>query len=215
VCEHVWNDLITNVQPGWQEVDDDTQEFDDDDDTRRLEFRAVPDQQDILRLSAELITPRPGLQLILPGMKPGKRSLGGYSTNILTRRLQQNDSSRLAGCDVEWYTDGRMTNATRLWPVWKVRKESGSALMPEILKELCIAEEVTQRLLEEKGLCFGCDSAASEICLPLFGIVLYARLMIPNRMDLDCEDLADTWGAYQSKTELEWKACVEAYDTQS
>jgi hypothetical protein len=203
--DEVWDDLINNVQPGWQDPEDERR--------RRRQLLAVGEADEASLAFVERITPTPGPQLVLYEFSnelsfsgPGSNMLSGF----LERRLQEDVSSRLAGCDVEWYTDGRMANETRLWPVWKVKNgEENTALEPRILRELCLSEETTQRHLEEQGLCFGCEESDSGRCLPPHSIVLYARLMVPQGMDMDCENLANAWGPYQADTETEWKACVE------
>jgi hypothetical protein len=196
--ENTWSDLTENVQRGWHE------DYDEDYRRRLAEIEAAP----AMTLTKALFGRQSSHQMY------NRRHLPSWQndalTNFLTRRLQLESSTRLSGCDTEWYTDGRMTNETRLWPVWKVTKKGDTALEPAILKELCLSEEVTQLLLEEKGLCFGCEeSAAGRRCLPPYGPVFYARALIPNGMDMDCEALAAAWAPYQAETELEWKDCVE------
>ena len=188
-----WEELINNVQPGWEE-----DELNDD---RRL-------------VESETVTPAS----ITKGHGRGrtsKRELPpsakrNHLSNFLARRLQEEgDDGSLAGCDTDWYFDGRMDNETRLWPVWKVATRTDTALDPEILEELCLAEETTQRVLEEKGLCFGCEDSAARKCLPPHSIVLYARAIVTNGMTLSCGELANAWAPYQQQTEAEWKECVE------
>ncbi len=89
--------------------------------------------------------------------------------------------------------------------MWQTQKSSDTALDPRLIHDICVAEESTQRVLEEKGLCFGCTDG----CLPPFSIVLYARLQVDNGMAMDCEELSQAWAPFQASTEEQWKTCVE------
>jgi hypothetical protein len=120
-------------------------------------------------------------------------------------RLLEEQAYLLPGCDIDWYSSSNITDHIRLWPVWKTQKKTDTALSPQVIHDICVAEENTQRHLEEKGLCFGCD----EGCLPPYSIVFYARLRVPNGIGLSCQELRDEWGPYQAATEDEWKKCVE------
>lgn len=206
--EEAWEDLIQNVQPGWEEAE--MADDNDDDVGRRLAA--------VETVSAASIGHTTGLSRALALSDKTKSALVGNSnnkalSNFLARRLQEDDSGAFDGCDTEWYTDGRMTNQTRLWPVWKVATIADTALEPETLKELCIAEEQTQRILEEKGLCFGCEGSATRKCLPPHSIVLYARMLVPDGLTLDCDSLATAWAPFQAVTEGQWKECVDFIET--
>jgi len=141
--------------------------------------------------------------------------------------LTSSSSSSLAGCDTDWYTDGRMLNASRLWPVWKVTNaREASALDPQLLEDLCSSEEATQRILQEHNLCFGCpgeetttttessSSSSSSSCLPPYSLTLIVRLIIPNGMDMDCTTLAQTYAnlQFQKPAEQTLLQCVEAVE---
>ena len=130
---------------------------------------------------------------------------------LFQRRLQelQEDGNETDGllalveqCDLDLYSQYKKR---RLWPKWKVTQPEASALDPEVLHDLCLAEEKTQKVLEERGLCFGCGDYG---CLPPYSIVLYARLKVPQGFSMACRDLADSWAPYQSKTEERWQKCV-------
>lgn len=186
----VWEELITNVQPGWEE-----DELNDD---RRL-VESVPVTKGYRRSSASTYKREMPVS-----------SRHNHLSSLLARRLQEeSDDGTLTGCDTGWYTDGRMDNATRLWPVWKVSTKEDTALEPEILEELCLAEQTTQRVLEERGLCFGCEDSPTRKCLPPHGIVLYARVIVTNGMAMSCDELAAAWTPYLDETEAEWKDCIE------
>jgi len=109
-----------------------------------------------------------------------------------TRRLQSTNSDRLEGCDLEWYEE-ELLSETRLWPVWKVKDSSDTSLLGfNALSDLCLAEEKTQKVLEDNNLCLGCE----EGCLPPFSLVLYTRMTLEGGMDMDCNELAQAWTEY-------------------
>jgi len=197
----VWDDLLSNVQDGWDN---------DDDSSRRLEEtqRLLHEIESTSALRANLI-PHPGPQLVFNRSNKQDHSISPNSNNQIKRLLdaeQQQVNSTIAGCDVDWYTDGRMTADARLWPIWKSTALPGSALNTGALLELCLAEENTQSVLEEKGLCFGCEDGG---CLPPYGIVLYARLRVAGGLSLDCEGLSKKWSEYEEIAKSEWQVCVE------
>ena len=190
-----WEELTTNIQPGWEE-----DELNDD---RRL---AEVEMAPLVSVNNNHVH-RSDKQYKRALPISAKRT---YLSSLLGRRLQEErDGGALDACDTDWYFDGRMDNETRLWPVWKVSTKTETALSPEILKELCIEEETTQRVLEEDGLCFGCEASTERKCLPPHSIVLYARAIVANGMSLTCAELAANWSPYQEQTEAEWKRCVE------
>ena len=187
-----WEELTTQVQPGWEE-----DELNND--RRLIESGSM---------APVSITNRHGSG----GSHKRELPVGAKRNHLesfLSRRLQEEtDGGILDGCDTDWYFDGHMDNETRLWPVWRVSSNTDTALEPEILEELCLEEETTQRVLEENGLCFGCEGSTERNCLPPHSIVLYARAIVENGMTLSCVELAANWGPYQKQTELEWKECV-------
>lgn len=175
----VWDDLITNVQLGWEVADD------YEDDSRRLES----DSSDLTNDNS-----------IMNYQK--NRSLPFQLTPELKRKLQLNVEDN--GCDLEFYTSRSLTSTSRLWPLWKANSRTDSALDPDVLRDICEAEANTQALLEEKGLCFGCDVG----CLPPYSIVLYARLTVDDGFSLSCDELATAWKPFQANVEEEWITCV-------
>jgi hypothetical protein len=198
--EEVWEDLLNNVQPGWEEEDED----DDDERRRRLEQRDFVFPESQAKSLVDLLRPKADRALVKSNEH---RQLPFQMTKDLIRRLQEQSVGAFEGCDMDWYTDSNLTETARLWPVWKNVKKSNSALDPEIIHDICVAEQNTQAHLEEKGLCFGCEDEGK--CLPPYSIVLYARLTVPNGMSMSCEELQEAWVPYQESTEQEWKTCVE------
>jgi hypothetical protein len=178
--DDAWEDLLNNVQSGW-----------DEDDTAEASSRR-------LKLTGDSV--HPGGSRV----EQSQHALPFEMTSDMRRRLQE-QTDLLPGCDIDWYFSSNLTDHIRLWPLWKTQKKTDTALSPQIIHDICVAEENTQRHLEEKGLCFGCD----EGCLPPYSIVLYTRLLVPNGIGLSCQELRDEWGPYQATTEVEWKKCVE------
>jgi preprotein translocase subunit SecF len=137
-------------------------------------------------------------------LQESHRQLPFRMTTDMTRRLQD-QSDFLDGCDIDWYSSDNLTDFIHLWPIWKTEKKAVTALSPEVIRDICVAEDNTQRHLEMNGLCFGCE----EGCLPPYSIVLYARLTVTDGIGMTCQELRDAWAPYQATTEQEWKTCVE------
>lgn len=181
--EEAWENLINNVQPGWEDYDG----------SRRRRLNG--DLNNVVRVPQA----REG--------EKGNQHLPFQLTPAMRRHLQEefNDGS-FAGCDIDFYTADSLIRPTRLWPVWRNTKASNSALDPEIIYNICVAEQTTLAHLEEKNLCFGCGEGK---CLPPYSLVFYARLTVPDGMTMNCQELRDAWAPYQASVENEWKTCVE------
>ena len=175
-----WKELETNVQPGWENEDTDT-----------LERR---------RLTTSKST---GLSSFAP-MNAGRKLLPFSLDERLLQMIDQSESL-LPGCDISWYTNWtQLEKETHLWPIWQASSKKDTILDPDLLLDICASEENTQAVLEENGLCFGCDDG----CLPPFSVVLYARLTIPGGFQMKCEELSMKWSEYQASTESGWTQCV-------
>ena len=208
-----WDDLHKNIQPGWEDDDDDN----DDESSRRLstsscttsskachpETSSAGSLIDYLRPEADRIQASRYVELEEPVNKR-LQQLPFQMTPDMNRRLQD-QSDVLQGCDTSWYTSSNLTESTHLWPVWKAQKKDVSALSPQVIHDICVAEQNTQEILESKGLCFGCD----EGCLPPYSLVLYARLLVPNGLSMTCAELSEAWEPYQESVEEMWTTCVE------
>jgi hypothetical protein len=130
----------------------------------------------------------------------GKRALPFH---LDPRLLQENEG--LEGCDVSWYTNWTtLEEETHLWPIWRSESREDTIMDPDLLRDLCVAESNTQKVLETNGLCFGCEKG----CLPPYSIALYARLVVPNGFNLGCDELAEAWAEYRDTTIAEWTTCV-------
>jgi len=176
----LWDDLTQNVQPSWW-----TETEEEDDNGQRL-------------LEEEQEKPMPQPNSIKPVFQRRLEELqqtGSNSTvNGLKRIVDQ--------CDLDLYSEYRQR---RLWPKWKVTSSTASALDPDVLHDLCVSERHTQALLEDHGLCFGCNDG----CLPPYSVVLYARLKVDgDGFNMDCRKLADAWAPLQSKYEKRWTKCI-------
>jgi hypothetical protein len=199
--DEAWDELINNVQPGWDTEDDDNVD-------RRL-----------ARIEGG---PRPS---ILDAMVPKRTMIQEhivkkedalyaqkvppiFLTPALKRRLQETSETEptLAGCDLTIYDSFNMTYGSRLWPTWKVADSSKSALDADVLRDLCVAEQNTQTVLVENGLCFGCEAG----CLPPFSLVFYARLVVVGGFGMNCDELSAAWAPFQEPTENSWKECIAA-----
>jgi hypothetical protein len=185
--EDAWVDMITTVRPGW--------ETDDDDSSRRLASAPFKDAMD--GSWKAMLTPTSEF------MNFQQRKLPVQMTSWMERRLQE-DSLLMEGCDTSFYSASRLLEETHLWPIWKTKKDGLSAFDAKLINDLCVAETNTQRVLEENDLCFGCD----EGCLPPYGIVFYARLTVPDGMQMDCEELSQAWEPYEAAAQEQWLACV-------
>ena len=166
---------------------------------------------------SDLLHPKADRILSLDGSSASHqyRKLPFEMNDDFQRRLQDvHKDGVLEGCDLDYYTPEVILDDTRLWPVWKTTSSSDTAIDPQVILDICLAEENTQRILEEEGLCIPCGDTGR--CLPPFSVVFYARLSIDNGMSMTCQQLSDAWGPFQQQTVEDWKACVavlrETYD---
>jgi hypothetical protein len=178
--EEAWKDLTSNVQPSWES-------FGSQDASGRRRLRDLPTTVPI----AQAITS------------------GRYSNDPLHFNLTSQAQRRMkpeiydTACNADFYADKDLTKLSRLWPVWE--STSGRSLFdPNELRELCLAEEATQLVLSDHGLCFGCQDS----CLPPFSIVLLARLSVPHGFGMTCDELHEAWKPYQTGVETKIKACI-------
>lgn len=205
----VWEDLINNVQPGW-ESDDDEVEYD-----RRLAVTTGPasekatlgeildgshplDIQKVMDLGWEL-RDQTERRLPFPLSPDFKRKLQSASETVL-----------LSGCDTTWY-ENQMLADSRLWPIWRPKdlSEPKALLSEDVLKDLCLSEEITQQALIDNDLCYGCSDGG---CLPPYSIVLFARLTVQGGTELACEQLGEAWVEYNNENqdfEQELIQCAE------
>ena len=212
----VWDELINNVQSGWED--------DDDDDTtsgrRKMNEKVMangPIPDAVAEHLSDLLRPRADRILSMDESNSQKyRKLPLQINDDFQRRLQDVGKKEgvLEGCDLDYYTPEVILEDTRLWPVWKTSSSSDTAIDPQVILDICLAEEKTQRVLEEEGLCIPCGDTGR--CLPPFSVVFYARLSIENGMSMTCQQLSDAWAPFQQQTVEDWKSCVavlrETYD---
>jgi hypothetical protein len=192
-----WDELINNVQPGW-ETDDDGVVAESDVRRSMLATTEKVYLGELLDRARRLDLQRyMGSPWDLDDQE--ERRLPLKMTPSLERKLQlANTSSLLDGCDVSWYT-GAMMQDKHLWPIWRPKAvaEPNTLLREDVLRDLCRSEEKTQKTLVDKGLCYGCSDATR--CLPPYSIVFFARLTIANGFELSCEQLAAAWVVYNAE----------------
>ena len=198
----LWTDLTTNKQENFY--------ADDDDEDRRLEEMTLVDTTATRPFFDAGVSLRPG-----DSNPQRNRELPFTFSESLNRRLQAVAATGiLDGCDTSWYTSGDIFDEERLWPIWRLKANADTAsfFQGNVLQELCEQEAMTQRYLEENGLCFGCSSSGGgdqkNRCLQPYSPVLYARLIVEDGMTLDCPALAQAWDVYKDSIEQALVQCV-------
>jgi len=191
----VWDNLLNNVQSGWETVQTSTR--------RNLGGQQSYDASQISSFgnAYPAIFHNPQLE-----KSPSIMRDDGIERNFQTSQ----QSGSLQDCDVGWYSDGRMFNEEHLWPIWKTKSSSISVLDSQVLRDVCIAEETTQKILEENGLCFGCSG---NRCLPPYSIVLFARFTLDSNFNMSCEELATNWEGYAQTAEKNITDCADALNS--
>jgi hypothetical protein len=100
-----------------------------------------------------------------------------------------------------------MVDESYLWPIWRTKGGSTSALDPQVIRDLCVAEEATQESLVADGLCYGCDQGR---CLPPYSLVFFARLTVQdNGFNLTCDELGSAFSDYVNDLEVELQSCAD------
>jgi len=187
--DRIWSNLLSTIQPGWETEDGEEEE---DDENRRLTHRQLQQQQKKTKNRKNLQWDQQQLPMELP-----------------PRLLQElDDTLQNRGCDTSWYNYTNMTSESRLWPIWKTKSSSKSILDDHVIKDICHAEEKTQKFLEERDLCFGCDDGG---CLPPYSIVMYIRLLFQDGWTLSCDELAEEWKKQNYIVQMteEWSMCIQ------
>ena len=185
-----WTALEQNVQPGWESAEG-------DDLSRRL--IAPPDRHEWIRRLDSMPQSQSASSI-----SKGKRTAPFTMSESMARALQ--DSSGLDGCDVASYFNDKL-DKTKLWPMWKTKGDV-SAHDPRGIRDICIAEQNTQSVLEANGLCNKCRSDGMQ-CQPPFSLVLFARITVGDTgLELSCEDLANEWSKVLAETEKLMQDCV-------
>lgn len=100
-----------------------------------------------------------------------------------------------------------MVDESHLWPIWRTKGDSTSALDPQVIRDLCVAEETTQSALVVDGLCYGCGQGR---CLPPYSLVFFARLTVQDYgFNLTCDELSSTFSTYVSALEVKLQSCAD------
>lgn len=90
--------------------------------------------------------------------------------------------------------------------MWRTEGEV-SILDPDVIRDICLAEQNTQRVLQSEGLCGGCPTS----CLPPLSIVSFARIHVQDfSLRLSCAELGSSWEVVRSRLELNLMACAKA-----
>jgi hypothetical protein len=99
-----------------------------------------------------------------------------------------------------------MVEESHLWPVWKTKGDSTSALDPRVIRDLCVAEQATQATLLADGLCYGCGDGK---CLPPYSLVFFARLTVQDMsFNMTCDELSTAFAESVDTIQVELQACV-------
>jgi len=184
----VWEDLTTNVQPGWEN---------DDDEADYGRVRSLASRSDV----TVPIPLQQGRKTI--NSKTSKRQAWNFA-QIGHRKLQTTDISD--ECAVEWYGSEQMLGAGTLNAVWRTSEATLSALSPSSIKDICEAETKTIESLQENGLCFGCPN---EQCLPPYSLVYVIRTQLENGFSLSCDDLVTAYAQIETDFTDSLAECVE------
>ena len=195
--EEAWDELLNNVQPGWESSDDDGDENGeggeiDDDVLSRRKKRVLSIGSSHFKDTDKVV-------------KSQRKMPFRHHTHTYTRHLIEN-STFLEGCDTSFYTNWTSLERTsRLWPVWKTASPQYEFMDTDVFQDLCVAETNTQKVLKDEGLCFGCEQG----CLPPYSVVLFARLSIENGFTMACDELSQNWDEFKNQYEDSWVTCVE------
>lgn len=182
-----WDELESTVQPGWEGSDRANLD-------RRLMVPLVSNTiewfRDLMSQSSEL-----------------DRTAPFALSESMARALQ--DSSGFEGCDISTYSQTQL-DRSKLWPMWKA-KDSVSALDPSVIRDICIAEQNTQAVLEGNSLCEQCSSGR---CYPPYSLVLFARITVGDTsLSLSCQELAYAWSNAVGDMEKVLQDCVSGVTT--
>lgn len=210
----VWEDLIENIQPSWETVDDDATA------NRRLLSRVSRKTTTAVSLSdlwqssdtvsqALLFPDTPHMFWADEEEHQREEKLRGFLPHnaLQDRLLQAQNSSLMPTCDLSLYHPNSLTANSHLWPIWQPKVPGGSALLGRsAFKDLCQAEEHTLEVLKEADLCIACGDGT---CMPPYSIVLLARLTVDKGMQMECDTLAGAWGTYVTENNVNLQACIQ------
>ena len=94
--------------------------------------------------------------------------------------------------------------------VWRVdpkdEQPSLSTLDPDIINQMCLAEEESLNALQQKGLCFGCQDGK---CLPPHSLIRMVRSFVTNGHLLDCRELAVSYNTLRTNFTDVLAECVD------
>eukprot|EP00978_Attheya_sp_CCMP212_P030041 scaffold109067_cov80-Attheya_sp.AAC.1 len=184
----IWDDLQKNIQ---KRVDEDR---------RRLAEEPLTTTSNLIASRARDV--HTSLQR---GNLNGKRERSFHlSQEGNSRNLQALDE-----CETDWYGSDSMIYDSNLWPVWKTVSDKTSALTPDVMLEICMAETSTHAELERQGLCMGCPDGK---CLPPYSLILMVRTMLDS-FDSSCAELMEAYAPEQDFFTSTLQTCVEDIKT--
>jgi len=100
--------------------------------------------------------------------------------------------------------EGILSEGYHLSPIWQT--DGVSAFDPQVILDICEAEQNTMNTLFRERLCETCDGK----CLAPVSIVMFARVTVgDNSFALSCSELADSWKEKRIETEEKLFKCVE------
>ncbi|KAL7545432.1 hypothetical protein ACHAWF_008778 [Thalassiosira exigua] len=130
------------------------------------------------------------------------------------RRLRKEDIAPDSYCNGTWYGSSSMVNprSLNLNSIWKTKDADApnpaiSAIDADALYELCLSEEKTLEVLEERNLCYKCPVNETSLgCLQPYSLVWISRLFLgyisngsidPQILvpSISCDTLRSQWTA--------------------
>ncbi|KAL7527638.1 hypothetical protein ACHAXR_004892, partial [Thalassiosira sp. AJA248-18] len=151
------------------------------------------------------------------------------STGADDEEEEEVDESMLASvCSGEWYGSKDMVRAdeSNLFTVWKTmdaeeKDPEKSALNPDAMYDLCMAEQNTLKSLESSDSCYKCSGISPDDdgkCIQPYSLVLMARLhLVDNDIEqlntlaesITCDMLRSSWTPnVQRQFTIALKTCV-------
>lgn len=123
-----------------------------------------------------------------------RRRLSEAGNNALNNDERRLDTFLSDDCGAEWYRSDSITLDNNLICAWKLEGQS-SALDPEVLLEICKAEQNTLALMESEDACLRpCGK-----CLPPQSLVLvlrdHLRSSVNGTFEMPCEDLMNLYSS--------------------
>jgi hypothetical protein len=138
--------------------------------------------------------------------EPVLSNKGVRNDNAVMGELSVNASKSLE-CEHEWYTsEAPGLRGDNLNAIWKSSMNK-SALDPDVLFEICKAEEAIIRLMEQNDVCSSCIHGR---CLrPLSLVTVVQGFLDGDTIDMNCEDFLNAYRDNYAAFEMTISKCVE------